>query len=542
MAFVTGHLGAHALLTLSLDVSSQGLRAVMSVWQAPLMLALLGVSAVIHASLSIATLLRRRDLHLPSWHMLQTILGLTIPLLLAGHVVMNRVMYEIAGTGTNYSVILLSHFVERPFTAVVQAALVIVVWAHGMIGLWHWLKQTRAFEATKHIVLTIGIGLPALVLAGFIGRGLDIRAQALADPDFAATVLMRAKWTPDATALFSQLAANTTFGILAAYLVLAAVPVTRSWVMRRASPGAIALPDRGPVPLIAGATLLESLRAARVPHTSICGGRARCTTCRVLVAHGGDDLAMPNTLEQAALDRINAPAGVRLACQIRPRMSLAATPLVPAKSVLGKSDRPALAGQETDLTVMFIDLRGSTRLAEKRLPYDVLFLLNRFFAEMVAALNGQRGHYANFTGDGLMALFGLSGNRERGARDALHAAIDMLDRVDALNRDMTQTLDEPLTIGIGIHSGLVIVGEMGPPEARLVSAIGDTVNTTARLESLSKDLGQAIIVSTETLEAANLPVGGASRHLVDVRGRTEPLAVHALGHAELAAVLRTSRK
>src|SRR5690606_28568736 len=124
--------------------------------------------------------------------------------------------------------------------------------------------------------------------------------------------------------------------------------------------------------------------------------------------------------------------------------------------------RGGVNGREQKVVILFIDLRGSTRLGERRLPYDVLFILNQFFAEMAGALNATGGHYAQFNGDGLMALYGLAGDTRAGARQALAGGADMLRRLAVLNDVLRGELDEPLRIGVGIHCGDAIVGTMGP--------------------------------------------------------------------------------
>ncbi len=123
-------------------------------------------------------------------------------------------------------------------------------------------------------------------------------------------------------------------------------------------------------------------------------------------------------------------------------------------------------GEERHVTILFIDLRGSTALAEARLPYDVVFLLNYYFAEMAEAVDLAGGHYSNFTGDRLMALFGLGLSADHGAKAALRCALQMLEKLDQLNQRLAAELAAPLTMGVGIHTGQVIVGRMGPPRHR----------------------------------------------------------------------------
>jgi len=159
----------------------------------------------------------------------------------------------------------------------------------------------------------------------------------------------------------------------------------------------------------------------------------------------------------------------------------------------------------------------------------VLFILNRFFGEMKDALEATNGHYAQFTGDGLMALYGLYGDDPaRGAADALRGAREMLLRLERLNHKLKGELPQPLRIGIGIHYAEAIVGAMGPPQAQTITAIGDTANTAARLESLTKEYSCALVVSRRAAEAAGLDVAGQKLHEAPVKGKVQSVQFYAL--------------
>jgi adenylate cyclase len=284
------------------------------------------------------------------------------------------------------------------------------------------------------------------------------------------------------------------------------------------------------VPILPGATVLETLRENGIAHASVCGGRARCTTCRILVTKGLERLPAASGLEAIALERIGGTPGMRLACQVRPTADIAVMPLLAADAgAIDGSVRGGLEGRERPITVVFVDMRGSTTLGEAKLPYDVLFILNQFFHEMTKALVATNGHYSQFTGDGLMALYGLyEDDPTRGAADALRGAREMLAAVDQLNYRLRNDLKEPLRIGIGIHYGEAIVGAMGPPRSQIITAIGDTINTCARLESLTKEFDCTLIVSRPAAEAGSLDVEGCDLRQAPVKGRMEPVEFYTL--------------
>ncbi len=177
---------------------------------------------------------------------------------------------------------------------------------------------------------------------------------------------------------------------------------------------------------------------------------------------------------------------MRLACQLRPTGDIKVTPLLPpfATARDGFARPGYLQGGELEIAILFADLRAFTRLAETRLPYDVVFVLNRYFAAMGRAVEEAGGHLDKFIGDGVMALFGIGSDPATGCREALHAARLMSEHLVELNAALENDLGEPLRIGIGLHFGPTIVGEMGYSKAVSLTAVGDAVNTASRLESL----------------------------------------------------------
>lgn len=223
---------------------------------------------------------------------------------------------------------------------------------------------------------------------------------------------------------------------------------------------------------------------------------------------------------------IKAEADVRLACQLVLKHDLSIVPLIPPEMGGAYVRKPGgVEGQEQRVAVLFIDLRGSTKLAEQRLPYDVVFILNQFFAEMADVLRQTDGHYAQFNGDGLMAPYGLDGNHTVGCQKAVIGAQKMLQRLERLNHKMGSELQQPLEVGIGIHSGEAIVGKMGPPESPILSAIGDTINSAARIESETKKESVSLIISKQTLDSAGFSWPQSESKQIEIRGRSQLLDV-----------------
>jgi adenylate cyclase len=320
----------------------------------------------------------------------------------------------------------------------------------------------------------------------------------------------------------------------------AARPLRDLWA-RRAGVVELSYSDRQVISLPTGLTVLEMSRIGGVPHASVCGGRGRCSTCRVRV--GGPDRALlpaASAEELKVLHRVGAPENVRLACQLRPPPGrYRVTPLLPPQSgpVEAYRRQPQAHGGERYVAILFADIRGFTAISEGRLPYDVVFLLNRYFRATGHAIEAAGGRLDKFIGDGVMAIFGLDVDGERACRQALDAARRMSLALDDLNEALSGDLDAPLRIGIGLHSGPTIVGEMGYERATQLTAIGDTVNTASRLETLTKEFGVQLVVSEELLERAGTTLPEAPRHEVEIRGRQGRMAVRAVARADVLTTL-----
>ncbi len=245
-----------------------------------------------------------------------------------------------------------------------------------------------------------------------------------------------------------------------------------------------------------GTSILAASLAGRVPHAAVCGGRGRCSACRVRVLEGALDQPPPDSAELATLRPLLArDPSLRLACRLKPRRDIAVEPVMP----VGQNDQsPDLTGRLLTMTVMFVDLRGFSRMAAQRHPYDVVFTLNRYFDLAATAIAQAGGRVDKFIGDGIMALFGIGEDDQSGPRAALRAAKAIAAAMRALNHELESELSTPLRIGMGIHFGKAILGRFGwglNGEAAPETAIGDVVNIASRLEGLSKTYACQLVMS-----------------------------------------------
>ena len=326
-------------------------------------------------------------------------------------------------------------------------------------------------------------------------------------------------------------AATSIYGAL--LLIVVAGRVVRAIAQRRRGLVTISYPRGRRVTVTPGTSILEASRSAGIPHASVCGGRGRCSTCRVRINEGLEACPEPDADEVRVLTRVGAPAGVRLACQLRPTGDVALTPLLPptarARDAFGQPSYTQ--GMEGEIAIMFADLRAFTAFAEQKLPYDVVFVRNQYFRAMGGAIEGAGGRLDKFIGDGIMALFGVGSDAQQGCRSALEAARRMSAALTQMNETLAADLETPLRMGIGIHVGTVIIGEMGYEDVQSLTAIGDAVNTASRLEALSKEYGVQLVFSANVAQKADVDLSAFPQRDAEVRGRTEPLSVFVIGDA-----------
>jgi len=261
-----------------------------------------------------------------------------------------------------------------------------------------------------------------------------------------------------------------------------------------------------------------------VPHASVCGGRARCSTCRIRVIGDSTSLPEPSNREAFVLNRVGTGSdpAIRLACQLRPETDISFFQIFLPQTATASGPGPSHIGEERYLVSMFVDMRGSTRLAEHRLPFDTVFVVNQFL------------------GDGQLALFGLATSRQTACRQALKAAAMIAAKVDELNQFLKHDLREPIRFGIGIHGGEVIVGDIGYRDHMVFTALGDAVNVAARLQDMTKSLGCEAILSEEVRATADLALDTLPQQQVEIRGRNEPMSVRIVtSTSDLSALVDT---
>ena len=531
-AFLTSHLLNHTLGLVSVEAMEAGRRVFALVWQTPPATLLLYAALLGHVVFALTRIAGRRSFRMAPWEVAQTLLGLLIPFLLIEHVVGTRGAFQVLGARVDYPVVLDALW---PDQALGQSVLVIVAWLHGCLGIHFWLRLRPWYPRIRPILFAFALLLPTLALVGFVDGGRAVATAAAPVAGAGDSAIDRAAWV-------DRNATRIEFAFAAALGLVALLHAFRALWSRRHGRVRVRYPDGTRVTLGPGMSVLEGSRSAGIPHASVCGGRGRCSTCRVRITAGGEALPPPSPNEQRVLARVGAGVEIRLACQLRPVQDLSIIPLLPP----GATPRDARTrvdpsqGVERVIAVLFADLRGFTQMAEGRLPYDVVFILNQYFRAMGEAIGGAGGHVDKFIGDGIMALFGLETSPEVACQRALAGAQAMAEALQILNERLTGELPSPLRMGIGLHAGPVILGEMGHAEATSLTAIGDTVNVASRLEALTKDYGVELVVSADVAEQAGVDLVRFECREVEIRGRRRPLRIHLVASARDLPVAETA--
>ena len=546
LAYVTTHFVNHSLGLVSVQVMDFALEHIYQYWASPLGSVLLYGAFATHYSLALWALWLRRSLKMPLAEATQLVLGFSIPFFLTDHVLQTRVADTFYGANVGYySHVLHTYFVANPLRGGLQFAVLVIAWVHAMIGLWFWLRLKPWYPRWQPILYAFALLIPTLAILGALEGGRQIMAMA-EDPAWVAQQAQdHAPAAPADAAIIDQLVVWVRYAFVAALLAVLAARMARWYWQRRRGIVRLTYPNGRVVQIVRGVSVLEASRMAGIPHASVCGGRGRCSTCRIRVDGAKEAIVPPAAEEVKVLHRVGAAPDVRLACQLRPHGDLRVTPLLPASAQArdGFSRPGYLHGAEREIVILFGDLRSFTQLSEKKLPYDLVFLLNRYFAETGHAVETAGGRIDKFIGDGVMALFGLDSGVEAGCREALVAAKDMAERMETLNRALIHDIPEPLRIGIGIHTGPAIVGEMGYGTAVSITAVGDSVNTASRIEALTKTYACELVISEAVALRAGIDLGDAPRHEIEIRGRVERLVVRTFTSArDLPMLERRGRK
>ncbi|SHG13394.1 adenylate cyclase [Bradyrhizobium erythrophlei] len=539
-AYLVSHFLNHALGNISMDALADGVYYHTVLWQFLPVAITFYTAALLHAGLGIWALYQRRQFRWRAIEPLQLVLGLSIPALIIAHIAGVRLGQTLFGHEKFYPQVLYAQWVAWPYRILQMYAVLLIAWIHGCIGLYFWLRMRNFYQRAAPFLLAAAVLIPTLAMLGIYQGGRSVIADSESAEWRAENLGPQQVGTAAEQKVLDSIVDDFLIGYLGLLGLVLAARGVRAIAERRGGMINLSYGNGRTVRVPRGLSVLEASLRHNVPHASVCGGRARCSTCRIRVIGDCSTLPKPSPREAFVLDRVGASdPSIRLACQLRPEADLSFFQLfMPhAMSANAHASHPHRIGQERYLVSMFVDMRGSTKLAEKQLPFDTVFIVNRFLGAVSQAVIECGGQPNQFVGDGQLALFGLTASPQVACRQALRAAAMISVNVDELNQFLSHDLREPLRFGIGIHGGEVIIGDIGYRDHMVFTALGDAVNVAARLQDMTKSIGCEAIASEEVRITAGLADDALPQQEVTIRGRSEPMIVHVIGDAKTLSAL-----
>jgi adenylate cyclase len=530
-SFVTTHFLNHACGLLRLDAMEAARHVLLWPWRTVIGQGLLYGSFAIHCGLGLYALNRRRHFRMPIIERWQLLLGLSIPPLFAAHAINVRLGTLLFGLPDSYPQVLtnLWFLASDPGARLAQQfLLLLILWTHGCLGLAMWLRAKPWYPRWAPILAVAITLLPVLAVVGIAEAGWQAVDAAAAEPQ-----LFR-EYALAGTSTGARLTDLEDWAMLlygALVLGVLALRALRQRWERRERPVVVTYPGGRMVTVPHGFSVLEASRWAGIDHASICGGRGRCSTCRVLVTAGLESLPQASALERATLERIDAPRRVRLACQLRPDRALAVIPLLTTDDT--HPHVAIAASDEREIAVIFVDLRDSTRLADGRLPYDALYIVDRYVAAVSHAVEAHGGQVTSVAGDGITAFFGADCAPVEACQRALRAIEALWRALDVLGQEILAEFRHALRFGVGCHVGLAVIGKLS--HQHTMQFLGEVGNIAARLEGMTKEFDCVAVLSRDVVERVGLNIPMPRTQRVRIRSMTAHVETIAVRSAETLA-------
>jgi len=273
-------------------------------------------------------------------------------------------------------------------------------------------------------------------------------------------------------------------------------------------------------------TILQALLRHGILQAHICGGKGRCSTCRVLIQEGLEYCSPPTYRELRLTERLHFPPNLRLACQtqvhgpVRLRRLIIDAEDLECADLTVLADKAAIVGHERGIFILFADIEGFTAFAEHLLPYDIVHILNRYFNRMGRVLRRHQGQINAYLGDGLLALFESEDPRQ-GAERAVRAGLEMLAEVKRLQPYLQELFQRSFNIRIGLHYGKVVTGAFGTADNRRETVIGDAVNVASRIEAANKAMGTRFLLSEAVYQFISDKITVGRRLEVNLPGKSQ---------------------
>jgi len=517
--YIGAHLLNHALGLISLEVAEAGMGIAVDVWYSPLGTILLYGAAATHFLMALWAVYERRTFRLPPAELLRIALGFTLPLLLIGHAASTRLAWELFGLPSEYTRVVAVLWATG--SQGWQLGLMAPGWLHGCMGLHFAFSRRPLYRRLRFVLFAVALLLPVLSALGFIAMGRELGGNLAAtaaaleylSPENAAQRLAMERWKD---------------GLLGAYFsIIGAVFVAREirnfLERRRKRLVSVSYPAQT-VHVPRGWSVLETSRSFHLPHASMCGGRARCSTCRVRVMAGEEFCPAAGIDEQATLDRIGAPPDVRLACQLRPQGDISVVPLVNTARRIFRATAPQRSG-EREIVVLYCDFHNRADLASDHLPQDLLYVLTLYIEGIGNAIRAHGGTLSYAELDSICALFGLDGGSARASQRALQATGAIEGVMSDLNSRLGRERDTSLKISVTVHAGHAALGEIGSSDPPVMLAIGEVIEEADELRKAAALHDKPFVISERVYRDADLAPVAADKVMLRPPGSKAAIAV-----------------
>ena len=537
--YVFTHLLNHSLGLISLDTMEQGRAIFLRFWRHDVLFYVLYGALSIHFLLGVYALARRRSFRMSRKEWIRNSCAVLIPFFLASHLSVTLWGSRFLGLNDSYAFMIISTYIFDPFGYIILGLMLMLVWTHGSIGIIGLVEFREFYSKRRGLFQGLILGLPLIAYGGYIRASIELSEASQSNPITILELISNSNFTAEIGEKIVSLSDLLQFLVYPILLSLfVAFYFIRNLLEKRFNSIQVQYTDGTNINVSRGSSLLEASHKAGRYHESVCGGRGRCTTCRVRVTSSLGELPKPNKIEQSVINRLNFDQSLRLACQLRPETDIEINPLIKLvnhdKQNLRFSNQKNLSGIEKETVIMFCDLRGFTRLSDGKMPFDVVFILNKYFKLVTDAVEENKGRIDKFIGDGVMAIFDKDTTISKNCKNALKGAAMITTYLNHLNDELSTEDIEPLRLGIGIHSGNAIIGKMGYGEASTDTAIGDTVNVASRLEQLTKDYSCQLMFSSTVAENAKLDKTKLNSVKTKIRGKKEYLEAFYCGSADEA--------
>jgi adenylate cyclase len=497
--YITSHLVNHALGLVSLETAEAGMSIAVEVWYSLPGTAILYGAFAVHFMMALVAVYERRTLRLPPLELIRIALGFSMPVLLIGHVAATRLAYDLYGLDSTYTRVVANLWASGQQGW--QLGLLAPGWLHGCLGLHFAFNRRPWFQRSRLVLFSAALLLPVLSGLGFIAMGRELAASPAAvaasfdffSPTHAAQRLAIFQW--------KESLLNWYFSIIVATFIAREI---RNLIERRRK-GLIEVTYPGrTVNIPRGWSVLEASRSFHLPHAAMCGGRARCSTCRVRVSAGAEHCPPPAKDEQETLARIGAPADVRLACQLRPYGSISVVPVVRTARPIYRAPAAPQRGGESDIVVLYCDFSNRADLMADHLPQDLLYVLTIYVEGLSHAIRASGGTISSIDGESVCALFGVDGATEVCAQRALQAAGAIEGVISDLNNRLGRQKHNRLKISVVLHAGRAAIGEVGTSEPPMMLAIGEAADVAGDMRKLAADRDRAFAISERVYRDAGL--------------------------------------